>query len=101
MSYGPTAALAEEPAAHTEAGVATAVAVNVAAVVGAHEFAEDDRSTRDASDLAKGFEIPVVHVNADDVRACLAVAKLALRLPRALPQGLRHRPGRLLPLGSQ
>ncbi len=35
------------------------------------------RSTSYASDLAKGFDIPVVHVNADDVEACLAVARLA------------------------
>src|SRR5690606_28780264 len=35
------------------------------------------RSTRYASDLAKGFEIPVVHVNADDVEACLFAARLA------------------------
>jgi 2-oxoglutarate dehydrogenase E1 component len=35
------------------------------------------RSTRYASDLAKGFEVPVVHVNADDVEACLAAARLA------------------------
>ncbi|HEX6748592.1 MAG TPA: 2-oxoglutarate dehydrogenase E1 component [Longimicrobium sp.] len=38
---------------------------------------EEDRSTRWASDLAKGFEIPVVHVNADDPEACLAVTRLA------------------------
>jgi 2-oxoglutarate dehydrogenase E1 component len=37
----------------------------------------DDRSTRYASDLAKGFEVPVVHVNADDPEACLAAARLA------------------------
>jgi len=35
------------------------------------------RSTRYASDLAKGFEVPVVHVNADDPEACLAAARLA------------------------
>jgi 2-oxoglutarate dehydrogenase E1 component len=35
------------------------------------------RSTSYASDLAKGFDIPVVHVNADDVEACVAVARLA------------------------
>jgi 2-oxoglutarate dehydrogenase E1 component len=35
------------------------------------------RSTNYASDLAKGFDIPVVHVNADDVEACLSVARLA------------------------
>jgi 2-oxoglutarate dehydrogenase E1 component len=37
----------------------------------------EDRSTRYASDPAKGFEIPVVHVNADDAEACLAVARMA------------------------
>ncbi len=35
------------------------------------------RSTRYASDLAKGFEIPVVHVNADDFEACMVAARLA------------------------
>jgi 2-oxoglutarate dehydrogenase E1 component len=38
---------------------------------------EQGRSTRYASDLAKGFEVPVVHVNADDAEGCLAVARLA------------------------
>lgn len=37
----------------------------------------DSRSTLYASDLAKGFEIPIVHVNADDVEACIAVARMA------------------------
>ncbi|MBK9713025.1 MAG: 2-oxoglutarate dehydrogenase E1 component [Kouleothrix sp.] len=37
----------------------------------------DSRSTLYASDLAKGFEIPIVHVNADDVIACIAVARMA------------------------
>ncbi|MGF1471352.1 MAG: 2-oxoglutarate dehydrogenase E1 component [Rubrobacteraceae bacterium] len=35
------------------------------------------RSTQYASDVAKGFEIPVVHVNADDPEACLAAVELA------------------------
>ncbi|HEV7214946.1 MAG TPA: 2-oxoglutarate dehydrogenase E1 component [Chloroflexota bacterium] len=35
------------------------------------------RSTLYASDLAKGFEIPIVHVNADDPEACLAAARMA------------------------
>jgi len=39
---------------------------------------EDDRSTRYSSDLAKGFEIPIVHVNADDPEACLAATRLAM-----------------------
>jgi 2-oxoglutarate dehydrogenase E1 component len=38
----------------------------------------EDRSTLYASDLAKGFEIPVVHVNAHDPIACLAAARLAV-----------------------
>ncbi|WP_042149322.1 2-oxoglutarate dehydrogenase E1 component [Paucisalibacillus sp. EB02] len=38
---------------------------------------EDGRSTRYASDLAKGFEIPVMHVNADDPVACVSAIKLA------------------------
>ncbi len=39
--------------------------------------AEEGRSTHFASDLAKGFEIPIVHVNADDPEACLTAARLA------------------------
>lgn len=38
----------------------------------------DSYSTEHASDIARGFDIPVVHVNADDVDACVAVAKLAI-----------------------
>jgi 2-oxoglutarate dehydrogenase E1 component len=37
----------------------------------------ESRSTLYAGDLAKGFEIPIVHVNADDPDACLASARLA------------------------
>jgi 2-oxoglutarate dehydrogenase E1 component len=37
----------------------------------------DGRSTLYASDLAKGYEIPIVHVNADDPEACVAVVRLA------------------------
>jgi 2-oxoglutarate dehydrogenase E1 component len=38
----------------------------------------DDRSTLYASDLAKGFEMPIVHINADDPIACLAAVRLAM-----------------------
>lgn len=38
---------------------------------------KEGRSTRYASDLAKGYEIPVVHVNADDPIACIKAVKLA------------------------
>jgi len=37
----------------------------------------DSRSTHFASDLAKGFEIPIIHVNADDPDAALTAARLA------------------------
>ncbi|CAM4011178.1 2-oxoglutarate dehydrogenase E1 component [Paenibacillus alkaliterrae] len=37
----------------------------------------DSRSTHYASDLAKGFDIPIVHVNADEPEACLAAVRLA------------------------
>ena len=35
------------------------------------------RSTLFASDLAKGFEIPVIHVNADDPEACIVAVRLS------------------------
>ena len=38
----------------------------------------ESRSTRYASDLAKGFDIPIIHVNSDDVEACVAATRLAL-----------------------
>jgi len=38
---------------------------------------DDARSTRWASDLAKGFDVPIIHVNADDADACVAAARLA------------------------
>ena len=39
---------------------------------------EDGRSTRYASDLAKGYDIPILHVNADDPEACLTAVRLAM-----------------------
>jgi 2-oxoglutarate dehydrogenase E1 component len=36
------------------------------------------RSTDYASDVARGFDIPVFHVNADDPEACLAAVRLAM-----------------------
>ncbi|MGQ0647193.1 MAG: 2-oxoglutarate dehydrogenase E1 component [Gemmatimonadaceae bacterium] len=36
------------------------------------------RSTYYASDLAKGFEVPIVHVNADDPEACISSIRLAI-----------------------
>ncbi len=38
---------------------------------------DDSRSTHFASDLAKGFEMPIIHVNADDPYACLTAVRIA------------------------
>jgi 2-oxoglutarate dehydrogenase E1 component len=38
----------------------------------------DGRSTDYASDLAKGFDVPITHVNADDPEVCLAAVELAV-----------------------
>jgi len=38
---------------------------------------EEGRSTIFASDLARGFRIPIVHVNSDNPEACLEAARLA------------------------
>jgi len=38
---------------------------------------EDARSTRWASDIAKGYDVPIIHVNADDVQSCIQAVRLA------------------------
>jgi 2-oxoglutarate decarboxylase len=38
----------------------------------------DERSTDYSSDLAKGFDVPIIHVNADDPEACLAAVRLGM-----------------------
>jgi 2-oxoglutarate dehydrogenase E1 component len=42
----------------------------------------EGRSTRYASDLAKGFDVPIVHVNADDPEAAIAAVRLAMAYRR-------------------
>ena len=42
----------------------------------------DARSTHYASDLAKGFEVPVLHVNADDAEACIIAVRVAIEYRR-------------------
>ena len=39
---------------------------------------EDSRSTPYAADMAKGFNVPIVHVNADDAEACTSAIRLAI-----------------------
>ncbi|HEY8310083.1 MAG TPA: 2-oxoglutarate dehydrogenase E1 component [Gemmatimonadaceae bacterium] len=38
----------------------------------------DARSTRYASDPAKGYDIPIIHVNGDDALACVQAVRLAM-----------------------
>ncbi|WP_036835002.1 2-oxoglutarate dehydrogenase E1 component [Pontibacillus litoralis] len=40
---------------------------------------EDDRSTHYPSDVVKGYEMPIIHVNADDPEACIQAATLAFQ----------------------
>ncbi|MGB2954198.1 MAG: 2-oxoglutarate dehydrogenase E1 component [Gaiellaceae bacterium] len=42
----------------------------------------EGRSTRYSSDLAKGFDVPIIHVNADDAEACIAAVRLAMAYRR-------------------
>ncbi len=45
--------------------------------VGFTTDSEDARSTTWASDLAKGYDVPIIHVNGDDVAACVSAVRLA------------------------
>jgi 2-oxoglutarate dehydrogenase E1 component len=47
---------------------------------------DEGRSTRYSSDLAKGFDVPIIHVNADDAEAAIA----AIRLAMAFRERFRH-----------
>jgi 2-oxoglutarate dehydrogenase E1 component len=38
----------------------------------------EERSTPYAGDMAKGFNCPIIHVNADDVEACVSAVRLAM-----------------------
>jgi 2-oxoglutarate decarboxylase len=38
----------------------------------------ESRSTRYSSDVAKGYDYPIIHVNADQPEACLAAVRLAM-----------------------
>jgi 2-oxoglutarate dehydrogenase E1 component len=58
--------------------VGGAVHIIVNNQVGFTTAPQDGRSTRYASDLAKGYDVPILHVNADDPEACLAAVRLAM-----------------------
>ena len=42
----------------------------------------EGRSTRYSSDLAKGFDVPIIHVNADDPEAAVSAIRLAMAFRR-------------------
>src|ERR671935_904966 len=42
----------------------------------------EGRSTRYSSDLAKGFDVPIIHVNADDPEAAIAAIRLGMAFRR-------------------
>lgn len=60
-------------------GYATGGTIHIIAnnLIGFTTVSQDSRSTTYASDLAKGYEVPVIHVNADDVEACISAMHLA------------------------
>ncbi len=62
---------------------------------------DDARSTRWASDLAKGFDVPIIHVNADDVAACVSAVRLAFAFRQEFGHDVADRPDRLPPLRPQ
>ena len=50
--------------------------------VGFTTAAKEARSTPYAADMAKGFNVPIIHVNADDIEACVAAIRLSMAYRR-------------------
>src|SRR5205814_6399917 len=46
-------------------------------------------STRYSSDLAKGFDVPIIHVNADDPEAAISAVRLAMAFRRQFGDDIR------------
>ena len=62
---------------------------------------DDSRSTHWASDLAKGFDVPIIHVNADDVAGLHQRGSPRVRVPPGVRPRRADRPDRLPPLRPQ
>lgn len=62
------------------AGYSTGGTIHIIAnnQVGFTTIPSHTRSTLYSSDLAKGFKLPIIHVNADDPVACIRTARMAL-----------------------
>ncbi len=79
-SFGGQGVVAETFNLHSLDGYSTGGTLHVIAnnQVGFTTDPAEGRSTRYSSDLAKGFDVPIVHVNADDPEAALSAIRLAL-----------------------
>ena len=79
-SFAGQGVVAETFNLHSLDGYATGGTLHVIAnnQVGFTTDPAEGRSTRYSSDLAKGFDVPIVHVNADDPEAALSAIRLAL-----------------------
>jgi 2-oxoglutarate dehydrogenase E1 component len=79
-SFAAQGVVAETLNLHSLDGYSTGGTLHVIAnnQVGFTTDPAEGRSTRYSSDLAKGFDIPIIHVNADDPEAALAAVRLAL-----------------------
>ncbi len=73
----------QELAGYTTGGSLHVIANNQ---VGFTTDPDEGRSTRYSSDLAKGFDTPIIHVNADDPEAAIS----AIRLAMAFREEFRH-----------
>jgi 2-oxoglutarate dehydrogenase E1 component len=69
----------QELAGYTTGGTLHLIANNQ---IGFTTEPHESRSTRYSSDLAKGFDVPIVHVNADDPEAALSAIRLAMAFRR-------------------
>ncbi len=63
--------------------------------IGFTATARQSYSTSYASGLARGFKIPIFHVNADDPEACIEVARLTAVVSRAVQARHADRSGRV------
>jgi 2-oxoglutarate dehydrogenase E1 component len=79
-SFAAQGVVAETLNLHSLDGYSTGGTLHVIAnnQVGFTTDPAEGRSTRYSSDLAKGFDIPIIHVNADDPEAALASIRLAM-----------------------
>ena len=79
-SFAGQGVVAETFTLHSLDGYSTGGTLHVIAnnQVGFTTDPNEGRSTRYSSDLAKGFDVPIFHVNADDPEAAIAAVRLAL-----------------------